>query len=268
MYYIDRTTRQYPLDRWTVMERNPEISKPINWDDAICEALNVWPVYPRPSQTYPNWDQKCIESNPIEIDGVWYQNWLVVPLTPEELDESTQQQWNVVIQTQETILSSNVEILPSGNVVPAPAIEYDYSLPSNLDNIVIQSGNVYVDGIEISTTVVIVNDEPADISINQAIVSDDISVLPDGTVQISSTGSDEVADTSNLIVVASGNVEIVLPYPQEIAIPYTGPEATAEQYQEYISAVSNVTAQPNPFEITWPASPFYGNLSNAASSQN
>jgi hypothetical protein len=247
------------------MERDPEVSKLINWDDAICAALNVWPVYPRPTQQLPNYDQICIETDPIEIDGRWYQDWIVVPLTPEELEEKTQQQWDVVIQTQQAILSTNVEVLSDGNVVPAPTVTYDYTLPADLDNIVIQSSNVYVDGQLIPTNTVIVNDEPTDVSIDQAIVGGNISVLPDGTVQISAASTEESQETSSLIVVASGNVEIVNPYPQEILIPYTGPEATEQQYQAYIVAVKQVTDQSNPFEIVWPVSPF-GNDAISASS--
>jgi hypothetical protein len=264
MFYIDRTTKEYPLDRWTVMGRDPEISKPINWDDAICAALNVWPVHPRPTQTLPNYDQKCIETDPIEIDGRWYQEWVVVSLTPEELEEKTQQQWDMIIQAQQTILSANVEVLPDGNVTPAPTVAYDYTLPTDLDNIVIQSSNVYVDGQLIPTNTVIVNDEPADISIDQAVVGGNIAVLSNGTVQISASSTEEIEESPSLVVVASGNVEIIDPYPREILIPYTGPEATEQQYQDYIIAVEQVTDQPNPFEIVWPPNPFYNNAASVS----
>ncbi len=266
MYYMDRTTREYPLDRWKVMERNPDISKPINWDDGICAALNVWPVYARAAQTLPRYDETCIETDPIEISGVWYQSWIVVPLTPAELEEKTQQQWNMVIQDQQAILSANVEILPSGNVVPAPFTRYDYALPADLDNIIIQSSNVYVDGQLIPTTTVIVNDAPADIAVDQAITGSNIQVLPgdDGMViQISSDGNVAEPSGSNLIVVASGNVEVISPYPQIIIIPWEGSEATAEQYQGYVTGVEQVTDQPNPFEIIWPPSPFYADPSTS-----
>lgn len=255
MFYMDRTTLEYPLDRWTVMERNPEISTPINWDDSICASLNVWPVYARSAQQALNYDQKYIESAPVEIEGIWYQNWIVVDLTSEELKEKTQQQWNIIIQTQQVISSTNVVILPNGNVTVAPTIVYDYDLP-NENNIVINGGNVYVDNEPILTETVIVNGEAADINIDQAIVGSNISVEYDNAMVMHISTADDIQPESNVIVVAGGNVDVVMPYPQEIQIPYIDPEVPNSQYEDYMIQVLSVTSQPNPFEIVWPMSPF------------
>lgn len=117
MYYIDRTTKEYPLDRWQVMSRNPSISSAINWDDATLEALNVYPVWAKAADVRPNYDQKCVEGAPQEIDGQWYQSWVLVSLTPDELKEATDQQWDVVRTTQQILLNQNVIVQPNGNVV-------------------------------------------------------------------------------------------------------------------------------------------------------
>jgi hypothetical protein len=141
MFYIDRTTKQYPLNRWEAMSRNPDISGAINWDDATLAALNVWPVWARATAVQPNYDQKCIESDPIEIDGSWYQSWIAVSLSQEELDTKLAEQWQAVIQTQQAILATNVEILPSGNVILASAADLDHA---ELISTAMSSGNVEI----------------------------------------------------------------------------------------------------------------------------
>lgn len=107
------------------MGRNPGVVCPINWSDELCATLGVWPVLPRATTLQPRWDQTCVETQPTEIDGIWYQDWQVVPLSPEELEEKIQLQWTAVRQLQAAMLSANVVVLPNGNVAIASSDTQD-----------------------------------------------------------------------------------------------------------------------------------------------
>lgn len=246
------------------MQRDPAVGAPIVWDDAICEALNVWPVYPREAQ-HPAYDQKCVESDPIEIDSVWYQDWALVSLTPEELEEKTAIQWQMIEQSKQIILSTPVDTLPSGNVILAPMVELNYDLPPAPNNLIVSGGNVYLDGSMSPTTNVVVDGQQLDIEVDQAVVGSNIYLKgsPGDTVVYISTDVAQ-APESNLVVVAAGNVEVVNPYPRPVYVPYNSQEVPAAAYQDYLNDVSNVTTQSNPFEIVWPVNPFGINITNPA----
>lgn len=120
MYYMDKTTKEYPLNRWQVMSRNMSISSDIEWDDATLEALNVYPVWAKAADTIPARGEKYVEGNPQEIDGKWYQSWVLTLLTTEELQQETDQQWATIRQQQQLILNQNVIVKSDGNVSLSP----------------------------------------------------------------------------------------------------------------------------------------------------
>jgi hypothetical protein len=122
------------------------ISLAIEWDDATLEALNVYPVWARAADTIPDHGYKNIEGNPQEIDGQWYQSWVLTQMTPEETQEETDQQWATVKQQQQFILNQTVIVNPDGNV----ALPLDSTLSSGYIGVEIekQTYDSYITAVE------------------------------------------------------------------------------------------------------------------------
>lgn len=84
MMYIDKETGEYPITLGEIQQRHLNTIHPQNLPQY---------AYVEPTGT-PSYDvstQKPIEAAPVEIDGVWRQQWSVVPLSAEELAELQRQ---------------------------------------------------------------------------------------------------------------------------------------------------------------------------------
>lgn len=115
MYYIDRTTKQYPLTRHEVLPRNFEIGLKAIWGPAELEALNVYPVYPTTTDLVPALNQQLVESTPeLNVEeNKYYQTWTLVELTTAEIDEKIKQRWAVVRkQRNDAIAQADAMVLP------------------------------------------------------------------------------------------------------------------------------------------------------------
>jgi len=82
--YINTETGQYPLSVAQIQELHPLTMMAHHLE---CYA----PVEPTDTPTYDADTQKPVEIEPVEIDGVWRQQWSVLPLSAEELAELQRQ---------------------------------------------------------------------------------------------------------------------------------------------------------------------------------
>ncbi|MFG0787912.1 hypothetical protein [Delftia tsuruhatensis] len=82
--YINIETGQYPLSVAQIQELHPMTMMAQHLE---CYAL----VEPSDTPAYDSDTQKPVEIEPVEIDGVWRQQWSVVPLSAEELAELQRQ---------------------------------------------------------------------------------------------------------------------------------------------------------------------------------
>lgn len=255
MQYIDRTTYQYPLDRWNLMARNPEIGSKTNYTPADLEVLNVWEVQTRSSNLNPNYHQICEEKQPIQIDGIWYQDWVIREMSAEEYQTVETAQWAQVNQQLHTLTDREVRYLADGNVVLANVKIYDYTLPVGNNNVVIHQSKVTINGIQIDLIPeggIYIDDVRIDLTHDEAIIADTISYAFTHDPQPPPASLPPV---SNVFI---ANVTLVVdPYPSVIQeIPYHGPEVTQEQLHDYLAELIAISHQPNPFLIKWPPDPF------------
>ncbi len=82
--YIDKETGDYPLNISQIQERHPLTM--------MAHNLMRYAFVERSEPPEHNADtHKPVEIEPVEIDGVWRQQWSVVPLDAEELAERERQ---------------------------------------------------------------------------------------------------------------------------------------------------------------------------------
>jgi hypothetical protein len=79
--YIHIDTKEYPLTEVDIRERHPNtmFGKP------FIPTEHYEPVEPSDTPTYEPETHKPKEMEPVNIDGVWRQQWSIVPLSAEEL---------------------------------------------------------------------------------------------------------------------------------------------------------------------------------------
>lgn len=82
--YIDVETGEYPLSVVEIQERHPLTMMAHHLERYALVELTGTPSYDADTQ-------KPVEIEPVEIDGVWRQQWSVVPLSAEELAELQRQ---------------------------------------------------------------------------------------------------------------------------------------------------------------------------------
>ena len=76
--YIDKETGDYPLNIPQIQERHPLTM--------MAHNLTRYALVERSEPPEHNTDtHKPVEIEPVEVDGVWRQQWSVVPLSAEEL---------------------------------------------------------------------------------------------------------------------------------------------------------------------------------------
>ncbi|WP_343740446.1 hypothetical protein [Delftia tsuruhatensis] len=83
-YRIDRETGEYPLSVSEIWRRHPNTMMAHHLERYALVELAEMPAYHEATH-------KPVEIEPVEIDGVWRQQWSVVPLAEEELAEFQRQ---------------------------------------------------------------------------------------------------------------------------------------------------------------------------------
>jgi len=81
---------QYPYSVEQLKQDNPQVSFPVPFTES---TLNNYNVYTVKATNQPQADNtKTIsEANPVLIDGVWTQAWIVADATPEEMAARNEQ---------------------------------------------------------------------------------------------------------------------------------------------------------------------------------
>tara|TARA_R110000868_G_scaffold410917_1_gene700853 strand:- start:1113 stop:1442 length:330 start_codon:yes stop_codon:yes gene_type:complete len=89
--YIKLATLEYPRHEGDIRLDHPEILESQTGDTFPCPETYAL-VVPTQRLTFNPATSKCIESAPVQTDGVWQMTLVVVPLTQEELDFNAQQE--------------------------------------------------------------------------------------------------------------------------------------------------------------------------------
>ena len=79
--YIHIDTKEYPLSELDIRERHPNTM----FGMPFIPTEHYAPVEPSDTPTYEPETHKPKEMEPVNIDGVWRQQWSIVPLSAEEL---------------------------------------------------------------------------------------------------------------------------------------------------------------------------------------
>lgn len=95
MSYVNTTTLQI-VQANDIMVAYPDVSFPNRaWTNEDLQPYGYANLYYPPNPPVPGRYEKLVELPPAEIDGEWYEQFEVVPMTPEEiaqLDATTQQE--------------------------------------------------------------------------------------------------------------------------------------------------------------------------------
>lgn len=75
----------YPLSLLTFYRSNSGVSFPSSPSDSLLMEFGVYPVTPAAQPDYDAATQAVTESSPVQVNGVWTQQWAVRDLTPAEL---------------------------------------------------------------------------------------------------------------------------------------------------------------------------------------
>ena len=77
---------QYPYNIVTLFNENKNTSFPRVPSDTLLANYNIYPVTEAQQPEYNINTQKLIESDPIKIDNIWTQNWTIIDLTEDEIN--------------------------------------------------------------------------------------------------------------------------------------------------------------------------------------
>jgi len=99
---IDETIN-YPYSIPQLRAAFPNVSLPAQLTD---EALIEWDMYVVIPTPMPNdYTKNISEGTPVLTDGVYYQNWVVVDATQEEIDYRIENQWFIVRTQRNELLT-------------------------------------------------------------------------------------------------------------------------------------------------------------------
>ena len=79
----DGTPKRYSTGE--LRRDNPQVSFPRNIPNATLAEYGVYPLTPTDRPDYDPTTQTISEGTPVEVDGVWTQQWEIRDLTPEAL---------------------------------------------------------------------------------------------------------------------------------------------------------------------------------------
>lgn len=83
----NNTVVSFPYSFDQLRQDNPGISFPISPSNDVLNAWGIYEVKQIPPPDYNYLLQKAEQLNPILVDGVWTQLWVIVDLTAEESTE-------------------------------------------------------------------------------------------------------------------------------------------------------------------------------------
>lgn len=93
----------YPYDIITLRKSHPNVSFPVNLTNEVLAEWSMYVVTPTPM---PNdYTKNISEGTPVLTDGVYYQNWVVVDATQEEIDYRIENQWFIVRTQRNELLT-------------------------------------------------------------------------------------------------------------------------------------------------------------------
>jgi hypothetical protein len=96
-------TINYPYDIPTLRASHPNVSFPANLTNEVLAEWSMYVVTPTPM---PNdYTKNISEGTPVLTDGVYYQNWVVVDATQEEIDYRIENQWFIVRTQRNELLT-------------------------------------------------------------------------------------------------------------------------------------------------------------------
>lgn len=75
----------YPYHLSDLRAENPNVSFPKELSTTTFEVWGFWPVAPSPKPA-PSDGMRVVEGIPVQIDGVWTQQWVEVSLTAQEFE--------------------------------------------------------------------------------------------------------------------------------------------------------------------------------------
>jgi len=100
---IINDTINYPYDIPTLRASHPNVSFPANLTNEVLAEWSMYVVTPTPM---PNdYTKNISEGTPVLTDGVYYQNWVVVDATQEEIDYRIENQWFIVRTQRNELLT-------------------------------------------------------------------------------------------------------------------------------------------------------------------
>lgn len=117
----------------TLREDNPNVSFPLNPTSEDLAPFGVVLVHPAEPPTCNPATHRLEEAMPIEIDGVWSQQWTIIELTTEEqatyaATNPTQPDWAAFKQAMLTSPTINAALIAAGQSAPLAVL----SLPPAL----------------------------------------------------------------------------------------------------------------------------------------
>jgi hypothetical protein len=97
----DIVTHPYTIQQ--LREDNPNVSFPAEMNNTFLEEWGVYEIMNVPAPI--DYTKNISEATPTLIDGVWYQNWNQIPATQSEIDYRLENQWFIVRQTRNELLT-------------------------------------------------------------------------------------------------------------------------------------------------------------------
>ena len=82
--YFRPETNHYPYQPHQIRQDFPYTSFPATLSDSLLAEYGIFTVAETDQPTIDTMSQRVSESPPIEIDGVWTQQWGIIDLSPEE----------------------------------------------------------------------------------------------------------------------------------------------------------------------------------------
>ena len=100
---IINDTINYPYDIPTLRASHPNVSFPANLTNEVLAEWSMYVVTPTPMLN--DYTKNISEGTPVLTDGVYYQNWVVVDATQEEIDYRIENQWFIVRTQRNELLT-------------------------------------------------------------------------------------------------------------------------------------------------------------------
>lgn len=78
----------YPYDISTLLSENPDVSFPSVMPKELLEDWNIFEVEETPAPIVDTYYETVIEEMPELVDNAWKQQWTIIPLTPEQINNA------------------------------------------------------------------------------------------------------------------------------------------------------------------------------------